>query len=94
MVFKNGAQNIVVGIANLYALEGPGFEPRSGQGIAFSPYPSRPVMGPTWLPLQLVLWLLAGSNRPGTVLTTHPPASGAMPAVACYGVIKSVTKCN
>jgi len=43
---KNGAQSSVVGTANLYGLEGPGFEPRSGQGIVFSPYPSRPVMGP------------------------------------------------
>jgi hypothetical protein len=45
----------VVGIATLYGLDGPGFEPRRGR---YFPYLSRPVFGLSQPPVQGVPLLL------------------------------------
>jgi hypothetical protein len=46
-----------VGMATRYGLDGPGLESRRGRDF---PNPSRPALGPTQHPIQLVLGLSRG----------------------------------
>ena len=59
---KNRGRDSSVGIATSYGLDGPGNESRWGQVF---PHTSRPVLGPTQLPIQWVRGLSLGVKRPG-----------------------------
>ena len=61
-------RNSAVGIATRYGLDGPGTESPRGRNF---PHPSRPVLGPTQLPIQWVS-VFPGGKAAGP-LTTHPP---------------------
>ena len=52
----------VIGIATRYGLNGPGVESRWGRDF---PHPSRPVLGPTQLPIQWVPDLFPGGKAAG-----------------------------
>jgi hypothetical protein len=52
----------LVGIATGYGLDGPGIESRWGRDF---PHLSRPGLGPTQPPVQCVLGLSRGKERPG-----------------------------
>jgi len=58
-----------VGIATRYGLDGPGIESRRGRNF---PHSSRPVLGPTQLPIKWVLGSFPEKNGRGVALTTHP----------------------
>jgi hypothetical protein len=62
-------RNNSVGIATRYGLECPGIESRWGRDFL---HPSRPAVGPTKLPIQLVPGLFRGVKRPGRGVD-HPP---------------------
>ena len=61
-----------VGIVTRYGLDGPGIESRWGRDF---PYPSRPVLGPTQLPVQWVPGPSWPQSGRGVALATHPPSS-------------------
>jgi hypothetical protein len=56
-----------------YGLDGPGMESRWRQDF---PQPSTPALGTTQPPIQWVLGLSPGVNRPGRGVD-HPPPSSA-----------------
>jgi hypothetical protein len=62
----------VVGIAPGYGLDGPGIESRWGRDL---PHLSRPALGPTQPPVQWVLGLSRGKERPGREADPSPPSS-------------------
>jgi len=53
----------VVGIATLYGLNGPGFEPRRGRDF---PYPSRPAFGLSQPPVKGLPLLVPRGKAGGT----------------------------
>ena len=57
------------GIATRYGQDGPEIESRWGRGF---PHPSRPALGPTQPPIQLVPGLSRGKSAGGVALITHP----------------------
>ena len=56
------------GITTHYGLDGPGIESRWGRDF---PQPSRPALGPTKSPIQLVPAVSRGLSRHGVALTIH-----------------------
>jgi hypothetical protein len=67
--FYSMGRDSSVGIATRYRLEGPGIESRWGPDYL---HPSRPALGPTQPPIQLVPSLSRGYGGQGVALTTHP----------------------
>jgi hypothetical protein len=66
-----GDQHIVVRIATRCALDSPGFEPRWGQDIFSSPYPSKPALGPT-RPVVLLVQELFSWGKAATYWRLFP----------------------
>ena len=64
-----------VGIVTGYGLDGPGIESRWGRDF---PHPSRPALGPTQPPVQWVLGLFQGKERPGHDADPSPPSSAVV----------------
>jgi hypothetical protein len=62
-------------IATSYGLDGPGIESRLGQDF---PHLSRPALGPTQYPVQWVLGLSWGKERPGRDADTSTPSSAVV----------------
>ena len=58
-----------VSIATRYELDGQGIESRWARDF---PHPSRPTLGPTQPPIQLITGLSRGLSSRGVALTTHP----------------------
>jgi len=52
-----------------YGLDGPGIQTRSGRDF---PHPSKPALGPTQPPVQLVPGFYPKVRRRGVALPTHP----------------------
>jgi hypothetical protein len=65
----------IVGIATGYELDGPGIESRRGRDF---PHLSRPALGPTQPPVQLVPGLSRGKERPGREADPSPPSSAVV----------------
>jgi hypothetical protein len=64
-----------VGIATGYGLDGPGIESRWGRDF---PHLSRPALGPTQPPVQWILGLSSGKERPGCDADPSPPPSAVV----------------
>ena len=62
----------IVGIAASYGLDGPGIETRWGPDFS---HLSRPTLGPTQPPVQRVLGLSRGKERPGRYIDPSLPSS-------------------
>ena len=61
-LFQLVGQNIVLGIATFYWLDGPGIQSRWGQEI---PHPSTPTLGPSQPPVKWALALFSGGKTVG-----------------------------
>jgi hypothetical protein len=61
-----------VGIANRYGIDGPGIESRWGRDFL---HPSRPALGPTQPPIQLVSGLFPGGKATGAWRWPFTPSS-------------------
>jgi len=70
-----GGSDSVVGIATSYGLDGPGIKSRLGRDF---PHLSRPALGPTQPPVQWVLGLFRGKDRPGRDADPSPPSSAVV----------------
>ena len=64
-----------VGVATGYGLDGPGIEFRWGRDF---PHLSRPALGSTQLPLQLVPGVSRCKERPGPDADPSPPSSAVV----------------
>jgi len=71
----NSGPASVVGIATGYGLDGPGIESRWWRDF---PHLSRPALGPTQPPVQWVLGLSRGKERPGRDADPSPPSSAVV----------------
>jgi len=71
----------VVGIATGYKLDGPGIEYRWGRDF---PHLSRQVLGPKPPPVQWVLGLPRGKERPGRATDPSPPSSAVIKKEQSY----------
>jgi hypothetical protein len=65
----SGPGSVVV-IATSYGLDGPGIESRWGRDYS---HLSRPALGPTQSPVQWVMGLSRGKERPGRDADPYPP---------------------
>ena len=72
---KKGGPGSVVGITIGYGLGGPGIGSRWGRDF---PHLSRPVLGPTQLPVQWVPGLSRGKMRPGRDADPSPLSSAVV----------------
>ena len=73
--YVNRGPGSVVGIATGYGLDGPGIESRWGRDF---PHLFRPSLGPIQPPVQWVLGLSRGKERPGRDADRSPSSSAVV----------------